>query len=198
MELNKIIMGIIISIITLISLKFKKINIVICLSLILGLYELIKNISKDLNNLSLMIGIVIIIICSDMVSNNLFTCNDIFNIIIIIVISDSFQELVGKMYGRNKIGWISPNKSIEGYIGGYIGILIYYFISNTNFYFVNIIFLLGIIGDLFFSYIKRNLDIKDYSDILLSHGGILDRLDSFIFAILGYGLYKQCNIIENS
>ena len=38
-------------------------------------------------------------------------------------------------------------------------------------------------GDLFFSLIKRNTDIKDYSNILLSHGGVLDRLDSFIFAL---------------
>ncbi len=53
-------------------------------------------------------------------------------------------------------------------------------------------------GDLFFSYIKRLLQIKDYSTILLSHGGILDRIDSLVFAVLGYGLYKQCNIIKNS
>ena len=102
--------------------------------------------------------------------------------------SDVFQEFSGKHFGKNKIGWISPNKTYEGYIGGYIGILIFYFIYNhfakINFAKINIIYILGVSGDLFFSFIKRKAEIKDYSNLLLSHGGVLDRLDSFIFALL--------------
>jgi phosphatidate cytidylyltransferase len=109
-------------------------------------------------------------------------------ILSIVIISDISQELFGKFFGKNKIGWISPNKTYEGYIGGYIGILIFYFIYNKfasiNFFHINIIYILGICGDLFFSFIKRRIGIKDYSDLLLSHGGVLDRLDSFIFALL--------------
>jgi phosphatidate cytidylyltransferase len=118
-------------------------------------------------------------------------------ILSIVVISDIFQEFSGKFFGKNKIGWISPNKTYEGYIGGYIGMLIFYFIynnftknnfANINFYYINIIYLLGISGDLFYSFIKRKVGIKDYSDLLLSHGGVLDRLDSFIFALLAIPL----------
>ena len=85
---------------------------------------------------------------------------------------------------------MSPNKTYEGYIGGYIGILIVYFIKNKNFIDLNLIYIFGILGDLFFSFIKRKLEVKDYSEILLSHGGVLDRLDAYFIAILGYGLYK--------
>ena len=46
--------------------------------------------------------------------------------------------------------------------------------------------ILGQIGDLFFSKIKRENDIKDFSNIMPGHGGILDRLDSFSFILLGY------------
>ena len=196
MELNKIIMGMIIGIITFISFKCKIINIIICLSLIIGMYELIKNLFNINNKLILIFAIIIIIICSEIISSNTIEPNEILQILIIIITSDIFQELSGKLYGKNKIGWISPNKTIEGYIGGYIGVLSYYFISKPNFIFINIIYILGIMGDLFFSYIKRLLQIKDYSDVLLSHGGILDRIDSFIFAIFGYGLYKMGMSLE--
>ena len=113
----------------------------------------------------------------------------------IICISDIFQELIGKYFKpnekKNKIGWISPNKTYEGYIGGYIGILLLYFsLYKDKFILLNFLYILGIIGDLFFSYIKRKIEIKDYSNVLASHGGILDRLDSFIFGIFGYGLFK--------
>jgi phosphatidate cytidylyltransferase len=198
MQLNKITMGLIISIVTFICFKAKKINVIVCVSLIIGLYELIQNMFNINNKIILLFSVIIIIICSDMISNEIITNSDIVNIIIIVITSDIFQELSGKLFGKTKIGWISPNKSIEGYIGGYIGILSYYFIAKPNFIFINTIYMLGIMGDLYFSYIKRILQIKDYSDILLSHGGMLDRIDSVIFAILGYGLYKQCNIIKNS
>ena len=106
---------------------------------------------------------------------------------------DGLDSLIELYFGKNKIGWISPNKTYEGYIGGYIGILIIYFIKSYNFIDLNLIYFFGIFGDLFFSYIKRKIGIKDYSEILLSHGGVLDRLDAFFIAILGYGSYHYIN-----
>jgi phosphatidate cytidylyltransferase len=188
--MNKITFGIILGIIIIIGYICDFFDIIILMGLFVGIAEIM---ALDKSNIGL-IGILIII--GAIILMHYGKKKDIILILLIIVISDIFQELIGKKYGKNKIGWVSPNKTYEGYIGGYIGILIFYFIYNhfsnitsrdINFIYINIIYLLGVMGDLFFSLIKRNAGVKDYSNILLSHGGVLDRLDSFIFA-----LYIMC------
>ena len=94
---------------------------------------------------------------------------------------------------------ISPNKTVEGsIIGSLVGTIIatlfyYYFIGDMHlgilmpFTFILTIF--GQVGDLFFSSIKRYYNIKDFSNIIPGHGGILDRLDSLLFVVLGFLLY---------
>ena len=119
---------------------------------------------------------------------------------IIAVATDTFAYLGGSLFGKHKLSMeISPNKTIEGSVigslfGTIIGIVFYYFvIGNINIYYLVILsFLLTIfaqLGDLFFSSIKRFYGIKDYSNIIPGHGGILDRLDSVLFVILGFLLY---------
>ncbi len=118
--------------------------------------------------------------------------------------TDIFAYLVGKWFGKHKFSKVSPKKSIEGCIGGTIGsvimILIYTYFVNTylgmNYSYV---FLLGIgiilslvgqIGDFAASSIKRFVDIKDYSNLIPGHGGMLDRIDSLIFlAPFAYSLF---------
>ena len=116
----------------------------------------------------------------------------------ITILTDTFAQLGGSLIGKHKLApKISPNKTWEGAIvGGIMGTLcastVYYIaVSNT----VNIMGLvvitlllscLGQLGDLFFSAVKRNHDIKDFSNIMPGHGGVLDRLDSIIFVIIGY------------
>ena len=86
---------------------------------------------------------------------------------------------MGRKYNRWNFGTLIPT-------------VFYYLTINSNaniFGLVLITFLLsclGQLGDLFFSCIKRNCDIKDFSNIMPGHGGVLDRLDSIIFAIIGY------------
>ena len=120
-------------------------------------------------------------------------------VIIISYITDTFAYLIGSRFGKHKlIERISPKKTIEGSIGGWVFAVIisliwaYYF----NFFGIdrNIIFVSSIIlpivsqiGDLVFSLIKRNYDVKDFSDLIPGHGGILDRLDSNIFCIIVFG-----------
>lgn len=112
--------------------------------------------------------------------------------------TDSFAYLVGKAIGKHKFSKISPNKSIEGCIGGIIGSALFYGIYshylNLNFageigFEFNIILMTIIgafisvisqIGDLSASAIKRQCDIKDFGAIMPGHGGILDRFDSII------------------
>jgi phosphatidate cytidylyltransferase len=168
------------------------------IALIIGMYELINNyfkLEKRKEEILISFGLLILIITGEMISSKILKVRELIFVLLLVIMSDVFQEFSGKYFGKNKIGWISPNKTYEGYIGGYIGILIIYFIntyrkSAYNFFEFNLIYIFGIFGDLFFSYIKRKIEVKDYSEILLSHGGVLDRLDSFILAILGFGLYK--------
>lgn len=110
-------------------------------------------------------------------------------------ISDSFAYLVGMRFGKRKLApVISPNKSIEGVLGGMavtiLGMLIYGLVLQLAFDFrVNYLYAIiyavagsaaGVFGDLCFSVIKRQTGIKDYGNLIPGHGGILDRFDSMI------------------
>lgn len=122
-------------------------------------------------------------------------------LLLITIFTDTFALVTGKYFGKHKLCVaISPNKTIEGSIGGsLIGTIIattFYVIFieiNTNIFIVILITLLlsviGQIGDLFFSSIKRNYKVKDYSNLIPGHGGILDRFDSFIFVVILYTLF---------
>ncbi|MCI8486163.1 MAG: phosphatidate cytidylyltransferase [Clostridia bacterium] len=109
--------------------------------------------------------------------------------------TDIFAFIVGRTIGKHTFSKISPNKSIEGCLGGTIGAttltLIYTFIINTclgmniNYLYIGAISILlsiiGQIGDFSASSIKRYVGIKDFSNLLPGHGGMLDRIDSLIF-----------------
>lgn len=192
--MNKILVGLILGIVLCMCIIFDIFDILILISILIGMYELIENyvkIRKD--EILIGFGLLILIITGEIISSKVLNIKELIFVLIIVIISDVFQEFSGKYFGKNKIGWISPNKTYEGYIGGYVGILLVFFIKNYNFIDLNLIYICGIFGDLFFSFIKRKIGVKDYSEILLSHGGILDRLDAFFIATLGYGLYKLIN-----
>lgn len=111
--------------------------------------------------------------------------------------SDVFAYCIGKKFGKHKFTPISPNKTIEGSIAGIIGAIIigiiYSIMCNTlwgtgiNYVLVSIIVailsMVGQIGDLAASSIKRYCEIKDFSDLIPGHGGMLDRIDSIIFVL---------------
>ena len=118
-------------------------------------------------------------------------------LIVIVCSNDIFAYLIGKAIGKHKFSKISPNKTIEGCIAGnamglICGTLFYIIFINNS---INILFLIfatfilsisGQLGDLIFSKIKRENDIKDFSKLIPGHGGILDRLDSLLFTSLVY------------
>lgn len=121
--------------------------------------------------------------------------------------TDVFAFLIGVKFGKHKFSKVSPKKSIEGCIAGTIGavliMILYTYILNTYFAFnysyiyIGIIgmvlSLIGQIGDFSASCIKRYVDIKDYSNLLPGHGGMLDRIDSVLF--LAPFAYLMFNVI---
>ena len=105
-------------------------------------------------------------------------------------IFDSFAYLIGSKFGKTYIAKkISPNKTLEGLIGGILGSMLFaifvgYQIQDYGIilFFIFLCFL-AFIGDLLISFIKRQSGVKDTGTILPGHGGILDRLDSHLLVI---------------
>ena len=106
-------------------------------------------------------------------------------------LSDIGGYVFGKFIGGKKIKIISPNKTYSGFLGSllfvqsfgfYAKSLNLSFINETvlNFYFLLICTLVVIFGDMLFSYFKRRCNIKDFSNLLPGHGGLLDRIDGLI------------------
>ncbi len=132
------------------------------------------------------------IILLGFVFNSTFENNTIIHILILIWCIDSFSYLTGKLFGKNKIfKKISPNKTLEGYIGGLILTLITaYIISkkkrinlDISWYALSIlIFFSSNLGDLFMSKIKRIFGVKNSGKLIPGHGGILDRIDSMLIS----------------
>lgn len=110
--------------------------------------------------------------------------------------SDTGAYFTGVFLGKHKLApTISPKKTIEGAVGGLvictilsllIGIIFNVTVKSANFDLLKLgiitpfFSVLGIIGDLFASYIKRSCNIKDYGKIMPGHGGVLDRFDSLL------------------
>ncbi len=115
----------------------------------------------------------------------------IFALVALIACNDTFAYLVGVLIGKHKIApSISPKKSWEGLIGGAIaavigGAFIFHSLFETTWVVGAAIGLMTVVtatcGDLIESAIKRDLAIKDMSNLLPGHGGIMDRLDSALF-----------------
>ena len=111
--------------------------------------------------------------------------------------SDVFAYTIGRHFGKHKLTKISPKKTVEGSIAGIIGAtvlgIIYAVLCNNlwgtqiNYLLIGVIVsvlsVVGQIGDLAASSIKRYCEIKDFSDLLPGHGGMLDRIDSIIFVL---------------
>jgi phosphatidate cytidylyltransferase len=110
-------------------------------------------------------------------------------------LSDTAAYLFGRMFGRRRLaGQISPNKTVEGLVAGLVcGFLAVFFTVYKQpsgmplspihaIEFALAITFAGPIGDLFESYLKRDMGVKDTGRILGGHGGVLDRIDALLFA----------------
>ena len=112
-------------------------------------------------------------------------------------LTDSGAYFVGVFFGKHRgITQVSPNKSLEGYVGGILAgglFMLLYGLALQNFAGMEVslptLAVYGVfgsavteLGDLSFSLIKRQVGVKDYGDLLPGHGGMMDRFDSMVFA----------------
>jgi len=130
----------------------------------------------------------------------------------VVWVADVAAYFVGKAIGRHKLApLISPGKSIEGVIGGGVGVAIYFFVwqafatgsvtRNEHWAsallangfallaFFLVLSVVSVLGDLFESWMKRGVGMKDSSNLLPGHGGVLDRIDALTSTLPFAGLY---------
>ena len=121
----------------------------------------------------------------------LFANKKLFFIIIILsFINDTIAFLAGRYFKGPLIAPnISPKKTWSGTIISFLTSLTLLLILDFNFLFSILISSSFFIGDLFFSYFKRSINLKDFSNLLLGHGGFLDRFDSIFFATFLLNFY---------
>ncbi len=123
-----------------------------------------------------------------------------------VVVSDTAAYIFGRMFGRRRLaGEISPNKTVEGLMAGIVcGFLAVFFtvykqpssVPLSPIHAIELALAITVaspIGDLFESYIKRDMGVKDTGRMLGGHGGILDRIDALLFA--GAAAYAVAIII---
>ncbi|MEB2812030.1 phosphatidate cytidylyltransferase [Campylobacter upsaliensis] len=113
----------------------------------------------------------------------------LFLLILLVVLCDSGAYFIGKMLGKTPFSQTSPNKTLEGVVGGVlcavvggglVGIIMGgFWLWVVLGFFVAV---LAVIGDLIESYFKRVANLKDSGDLIPGHGGILDRIDAVMIA----------------
>jgi phosphatidate cytidylyltransferase len=118
-----------------------------------------------------------------------------FAVVIAVWIGDTVAYLIGRAVGRHKFSpSISPAKTWEGFVAGTAGAIFAMFVAlyddRATFLSISEAVVLGavvavaaVLGDLFESAFKRDLEVKDSGRLLAGHGGVLDRVDAFLFAL---------------
>lgn len=126
--------------------------------------------------------------------NGVYSPFIIFTIILLIWVNDTAAYVVGRLIGKKSLfKSVSPNKTLEGFLGGvattFLTVLILYYLFNKELEIIGkfalitiglIVSILGTIGDLIESKLKRFLQVKDSGNILPGHGGLLDRFDALL------------------
>jgi phosphatidate cytidylyltransferase len=123
----------------------------------------------------------------------------VFLVMLTIMVSDTAQYYSGRTFGRRPLApRISPKKTIEGAIGGFVVATALFVVvgawwAPTMSVGVRLLLglalvALGIAGDLFESFLKRRANVKDSSQLIPGHGGVLDRIDALLFAAPVYYL----------
>ena len=113
-------------------------------------------------------------------------------VLIAVFAADTIAYFIGRLVGRHKlVPTLSPGKTWEGFVAGVAAAVFVAFVALYKQHFLSIpdsivlgfvIAIAGALGDLFESALKRDMQVKDTGSLLAGHGGVLDRLDSVVFA----------------
>lgn len=188
-----------------ISFYFEHINYVLILYFLMFIYLIIDEVFKTTKHFEAigtwLLSIVYISTPFGLLSlmgsekfTSLFEANYAIICMVLVWVSDTFAFFGGKLFGKHKLAErISPKKTWEGSIIGFVftliaGFIIQYFFYNdiSLIHLLIIAVLVGVfaqIGDLFESHLKRSVEVKDSSNIIPGHGGVLDRFDSLLFSV---------------
>lgn len=173
-----------------------RLGILVFISILFG-DLLLTHTKQSFENIAMTVvaGIVLPFLLTALVRMHSWTQGRFFILLpfVIAFLSDTGAYFTGRAYGKRKLApVISPNKTVEGVIGGVVGaifgVVVYCLILDiafgfqVNYLYVPVYGILGslsaVFGDLIFSAIKRQTGIKDYGNLIPGHGGVLDRFDS--------------------
>lgn len=178
----------------------------LCSSVLFFLIEALRKERRNIYNPSIAIaGLVYISLPFALLSGLDRDYRIVFLLFMLVWVLDSSAYFGGKFFGKHRLSSISPKKTIEGAVFGFvftvITAVIFYF-STDNLITLGESVIIGVLagifgqaGDLFESYLKRATGVKDSSGIIPGHGGMLDRFDSLIF--ITPVIYVYLNIIRN-
>ena len=156
----------------------------ILLACIYEMYKLRKGKTKILSFLYVLSPLLLI---------HLIPTNLVLLMLILTWTFDTFAYIVGVRFGKHKIApTVSPNKSWEGFAGGFIFTIIAAYLTVNYFSEIELNHIIAIsllipftatIGDFIESYYKRKAEVKDSGNFIPGHGGMLDRMDAFMITI---------------
>jgi len=170
--------------------------------ILISILELFRSKAKPFENIAVTFSGWIYVVLPFVLLNEMsisITCHSVFcdfwpvlTIFILIWSNDTFAYLAGRLFGKHKLfERISPKKTWEGFIGGVLfaviaGIILANFLEESYIKFITYALVAGVIGtlgDLVQSMLKRSVGVKDSGKILPGHGGILDRFDAVLFVV---------------
>jgi phosphatidate cytidylyltransferase len=169
------------------------------LIVLIGLFEIIKTGRKDTRLLIVASALIICLTAGyGFIKFAVLPMQCLAFVYLLTVVFDGFSQVSGQLFGKHKLAVnISPNKTIEGLAGGLLCTIItaclikdwVKFSLWQSIYVSASLCLVALCGDLLASTYKRKVGIKDYSNIIPGHGGVLDRFDSLIVTGAGFYVY---------
>lgn len=194
-----------ISILIVISFYYEHINYVLILYFIMFFYLIVEEVFKaekhfeaigtwmlSILYISTPFGLLSLMDSTKFVG--LFNENFAIICLVLVWVSDSMAFFGGKLFGKHKMAEsISPKKTWEGSVIGFTAVILaslviwrFFGTSESIFFYITVGVITGVfaqIGDLFESYLKRIVKVKDSSNLIPGHGGVLDRFDSILFVV---------------
>lgn len=187
------------------SIHFSLFYVLVPVIAVVAVYEFVRMSLKTTMKNQLAFGIPFLLIIALFVTAALYVnAYEAGFVYTLVFCFDGFAQIIGQLLGKRQITpkW-SPNKTVAGFAGAFlvtVATSLYYCLNVVHMDWVDLpnvllfgaaISLFAFSGDILASLFKRVCGEKDYSSLLPQHGGMLDRFDSFIFALAGYYCLSQ-------